>query len=247
MKKITLLLAFVFTFISCSGDDEPIWPINQNPDTLLLDKTVSKNYSINQGAPVTTYWHYSGMKLSYTQNSDGVRTDYDYTGDLITSIRVNNGAHIVDSELGYDFEQQLVSIATGNQLETFTYESDGTIVHRLYANESPMWTATLTVANGAILQISKTYHDGFQTTHQFGYDGKRVPTQNIVGFERLYLSGRYPHDYFKNVVYKTYSDSDGVTGDITKTIVYNALGFPTSISSADDHFIESYDDEYIYK
>lgn len=235
------------SLISCSDHGGTVAHLNQNPDTLLLKKTVSANYSINGGAPVTTVWHYDGMKLSYTENDQDVRTDYVYEGEFITSIVVNNDGLTTTSLLDYDQSGRLVSIATGTQLLALSYESNGDVIRTLSVGGNLWWTATIEMENDAIERITTVYADGLETQYRFSHEQRFVPARNIVGFGKLYLSGSYNYDYFKNVTGKIYSDNEGVAFTISKSIVYNAVGFPSAISSDDESMIESYDDQFFYE
>lgn len=246
MKKILYVFSFILLALgSCSKDDNAP-AVSLNPNTLLLKKTVSRNYAINSAELVTTFWNYDGMKLLSTIDSNGFRRNYTYTGNLITKIEEINGDFVQSYLLAYD-EDRLVAIS-GNQPETFDYNEDGTVTHKLYdSNATVQWTAIISFNNAEISKIETTYADSFATTYQYSYDNKFSPTKNITGFDKIYLTMHYPYGSYRNLTERSYTDSDGVQGEVTKAVDYNAVGFPIMIKSTDDQFIESFDTQLFYQ
>jgi hypothetical protein len=243
MKKIILFCFICFSHISCSNnDDAPA--TNLNPNTLLLKKTVS---SMNGDDPVTTIWNYNGMKLANTISSDGFSRNYTYTGNLITKIDEINGDLAQSYLFAYDEEQRLVAIS-GNQAETFDYNANGTVTHNVYYPDDTLRsTAIIYLADGEISRIETDYADAFSTIYEYIYDNKFVPTRNITGFDKIYLAMYYPYGRYKNVTARSYSDSDGVQGQVNKVLAYNSVGFPVTVHSTDDQMIDSYGTQFFYE
>lgn len=246
MKKIISLLSFVvISLISCSNSDDPV--VNLNPNTLLLKKSVMSSSSLNGGTAVVTDWTYVGNKLAFTLDSNGLRKEYTYSGNLISKIDEIADGETRASFYAYDENNRLVAI-TGSRTETFEYNSDGTVTDKCYyANETLQWTATIYFLGSEISKIEKSYADGFHTTHEYTYDDKFTPTKNILGFDKIYLTMDYPYGRQKNVTLRSYIDSDGNDGQVNKALTYNAVGFPMTIHSVDDHFIDSYDAQFFYE
>ncbi|HOZ74921.1 MAG TPA: hypothetical protein PLS51_05515 [Flavobacterium sp.] len=249
MNKVVYLFGLLFLALtSCSSDDDTPIVGNMNPDTLLLQKTIVKNYSVNGGAPVTTLWSYSGMKITSTFDSNGVQRTFTYTDNLITGMVETNGSLTKTTVLLYDDEQRLISAASNFETQSFFYNTDGSITAELTdAVGDIKWTAQLTLEGNEIVSIQKDYADGFQTTHQYTYDSKFAPTKNITGFDKLLMLQLYPDGSHKNVIARAYTDSDGSTGQVSRTISYNAVGFPIATHSVDDQFLDSFDAQYFYQ
>lgn len=249
MNKVVYFLSFLFIVLtSCSKDEETPVIVNMNPDTLLLQKTIVKNYSINGGTPVTTLWNYSGMKIASTFDSNGVQRTFTYTGELITQMVETNGSLTKTTVLMYDDEQRLISAASNFETQSFFYNADGSVTTELIdAVGDVKWTAEITYNGNEIGSIQKSFADGFQTTHQYTYDSKFAPTKNIIGFDKLSLLQLYPDGAYKNVIARSYTDSDGSVGQVNRTISYNAAGFPMATHSVDDQFLDSFDAQYFYQ
>jgi YD repeat-containing protein len=244
MKKIICLLSFVLVSLaSCSHDDDA-GIVNMNPNEVLLQKTLTRSYSSSSSDDVnglmTTLWFYNGKKLNYTQTSRGVRTNYFYTGDLITRIEENG----VESTYEYDDSDRLISISVdGHPSANYTYNPDGTVTI-VQHNE----TKTLYFTAGEIKKVVTNYEaDSFSTTHEYSYDDKFSPTKNIIGFDKIYVNLNHLNGCFRNVTSRSYIDSDGIDGLVIKTLTYNAIGFPTTAQSRDNHLVDSYDMQFFYE
>lgn len=249
MNKVVYLFGLLFIALtSCSGDDDQQTLVNMNPDTLLLQKTVVKNYSLNGGAPVTTLWQYNGMKLASTFNSDGMQRVFTYTGNLITKMVETNGSHSQTTVFRYDDSQQLISAEGDFETQSFFYNNDGSVTVELTDSVGDVkWTAQVELADNEIVRIQKDYADGLQTIHEYGYDNKFSPTKNIVGFDKLILAHFYSNGCYKNVVSRSYADNEGSNGTVSRTISYNAIGFPVATHSTDDQLLDSFDAQYFYQ
>lgn len=250
MKKAVYLLSLLFiAFTSCSNDDDDAQTLTpMNPDTLLLQKSVVANNSINNGAPVTTLWYYSGAKLTSTADSNGMRRVYSYTNNLITEMVETLDSQTVTTIYAYDAQQRLTSATATNQTETFSYNTDGTVTHVLTnANNAVRWTATIYFTGSDITRIVRNYPDGFTTTYEYAYDNKYSPTKNIVGFDQLKLLQSNINAAGKNIISREYADSDGTNGHVARTISFNAIGFPVAIHSVDDQLIDSFDAQFFYQ
>jgi len=246
MKKLIYLLsAIFFVLVSCSNDDSSTLG-NTNPNEVLLQRTVTKSASNHSSLDVngmmTTLWVYNGKKLAYTQTSRGVKTNYFYTGNLITRIVKTEGTSSISSIYAYDDTERLASITTnGVVTASFTYNLDGTVTILHSGN-----TEHISFSDGEVSKIVTNHADSFSTTHEYTYDDKNSPTKNIIGFDKIYLNLEYPNGNFKNVVTRSYSNSDGDAGDVTKAITYNALGFPVLVNSNDYFGIDTYITQYFY-
>lgn len=247
MKKLFALSVFIFvSLLSCSNDNDAV-AVNLDPNTALLQKTIIKNNSINEGEPVTTLWHYNGMKLVYTIDSNGLRRNYTYSGNLITKVEEINGGSSKIYMYGYNAENQLVAI-NGDITDVFTYNSDGTITDdRYYTDKTLQSTSIIHLTGGEISRIERTYPDGFSTVQEYTYDNQLSPTKNIVGFDKIYLNMNYPSGRLKNVATRSYSDSEGTSGSVHKTLTYNPIGFPIAIHSEDDQMIDSFEAQFFYQ
>ena len=246
MKKLIYLFsAIFFVLVSCSNDDSSTLG-NTNPNEVLLKKTVTKSASNHSSLDIngmmTTLWFYNGKKLAYTKTSRGVKNNYFYTGNLITRIVKTEGTSTSTSIYAYDDTDRLVSIATDNVVTaSFTYNPDGTVTILHSSN-----TQLISFSDGEVSKIVTDYADSSSTTHEYTYDDKNAPTKNIIGFDKIYLNLEHPYGIFKNVVARSYSNSDGDAGDVTKAITYNALGFPVLVNSDDYFGIDTYITQYFY-
>jgi len=253
MKKAVYLFSLLFIALtSCSSDDDTQPVVNLNPDTMLLQKTVSKSYSLssseNPDGLVTTNWFYTGMRLAYTYSSDGTRTDYTYTGDLITRKDVTKEGVTQSHLFAYNTDGKLTSVTVGNIVEiTYTYNADGSITgFHDSVNENEKYTQDINMMDGEVISITTNYANGFNVLNNYGYDQLHSPTKNIIGYDKLYV-GHYPYGNTKNVILRTYTDTDGIMASVNKVYTYNAAGFPTKEISRDEQVIDSYDTYYFYQ
>ena len=246
MKKLIYLLSIFFVLASCSNDDDNSSIVNTNPNEVLLKRTVTKSASNHSSLDIngmmTTLWVYNGKKLAYTQTSRGVKTNYFYTGNLITRIVSTQGGSNTTSVYAYDDTDRLASITSnGVVTASFTYNLDGTVTIVHSAN-----TEHISFSDGEVSKIVSNYANSFSTMHEYSYDDKNSPTRNIIGFDKIYLNLEYPNGNFKNVVARSYTNSDGDAGDVTKAITYNTLGFPVLVNSNDYFGIDTYITQYFY-
>ena len=130
MNKVVYLFGLLFLALtSCSSDDDTPIVGNMNPDTLLLQKTIVKNYSVNGGAPVTTLWSYSGMKITSTFDSNGVQRTFTYTDNLIMLTLSRGGPIVWVSEI----DAQKANIVDNDWVEV--YNVNGTLTARAVVSQ----------------------------------------------------------------------------------------------------------------
>ncbi|TDL99900.1 MAG: hypothetical protein C4K58_01230 [Flavobacteriaceae bacterium] len=271
MKKIFALFAIaLLSFTSCKNDEGEI----QTPpssSTILPTKISFINKEDQAGS---TKIIYNGNKIVDATHADLSRTVYSYTGDLITQITEYDSTGKISFKDFYTYQngklsennhQSIDSIGAikSKKRETYTYNSDGTILLESYSidpttnveTKDDHGTEVLTRYNGNIIKwvhISSHTYSGktytHTTTYDYKYDDKKSPFANVIGFDALI-------DVFSdrnNLVSETETTEEKVDGIVTSTRTetvdyanqYNENGFLTKSSYFKYDFL--FQEEYEY-
>lgn len=228
MKKITLLAAaLTLSLASCSSDDSgnPVDGGSQDP----LVKTVFYNDQ-DDDFDSTVEYTYNGNKIVQGVYDDGTLENYTYSGDLITKIEFVEGGQVTYREtFTYDGSGRLIQyldedlVDDWEDLETFVYNSDGTVTSTYDGLVS-----TIHLQNDEVAQvIQNTGH-----IYNYSYDGKNSPFKNVTGWDKIANVVQGDHEFFgrhQNItlIHETTEDVDYMVN----TMTYNSANYPTSVTS----------------
>lgn len=192
LKQLSLIIILAFFTFSCSSDDTPSDPPQNN--SLLLKQRVTSYPDDNE--TMTENFVYDGNVLTSIVNSDGERVDYLYENNLLTRINhvASNGTieqYVVIG--GYDQNTRLSSYTVYLQLNQafkfeLLYNSNGTITEKQYSGDHNSQTTLvretmITMNNGHLAQ--EISNDGIN--YSFEYDTKNGIFKNITHIETLNL------------------------------------------------------------
>lgn len=235
MKKIALLLSvFALIATSCSSDGDDSSETN-DPGVVLPKKIVSEDLD----GEYTDNFFYNGTKITKVESTDGQKTVFTYTGDLITKVETFYDGELDLTELyGYDASGRLISYSIinadfpdSNSQETYIHNTNGTISFTLMEGGEVYSTGVFTMTGNDILNVVSNYDFGFgpvTTTNSYTYDTKFTPFKNITGYKWYMFAGseNITSGFDHNVL--TFTDSESSSNNSTSTFTYNALNYPIS-------------------
>lgn len=233
MRKFLFVIGAISLMISsaCSSDDGG----NQGGDSSVLLKKVKYMQDDPEGFNYEVTYVYNGTKLVEGNYDNGGKEKYYYTGDLITKIEYYEDGVLVEQSLfGYDSNGKLIEYRAqefefnGENISSFTYNSDGTITETtavgvINGSAAIIGSNTLSFEDGELIKIVQ---DGY-STYVYTYDTKNSPFKNVTGYAAITYVETADHELYgrnKNIL----SIKD-VTLDVdymTNTFQYNSSGFP---------------------
>lgn len=223
MKKLIFIFcAFGLVLHSCSSDDSSDDDVDPPADTVLLRST-TETYD---GEVLTTTYSYSGNRLIGSSDNDGYSEVFIYTGDLLTRIEeYEDGILDFQTELGYDSSNRLITEtysfgASSNEVNTFTYNADGTITKL----EAGINTYIYTYAENGNRIAQEDINGGQNYT--FTYDTNNNPFKNIEQREVFELIGYY--SYENNLLDEVNTGNATFADESSFTYTYNSANYPTS-------------------
>ncbi|MFH7015070.1 hypothetical protein [Flavobacterium sp. FlaQc-47] len=214
MKKLIYLFSATLLVLTSCTDDYAI--INQNggtvvPETPIVPDTpvvpdvpvvVESNFvkkiihTYKDGTTSTIDLVYDGNKIVSETDQGGYKTNYIYTGDLITRIEKQdaNGQvylfkeynyeagklkYILRNEFGNYYKTELLYNSNNSiWFSEFTSDSNGT------ALESTGRTGTYILKEGNLIK-NEQYLGSSQDVSTFEYDSKKSPKSNVLGYNLL--------------------------------------------------------------
>jgi hypothetical protein len=249
MKKLLYLFsATLLVLTSCSKDDETA---DVASETLLPKKIIETTVENGSSGSYTYTLTYDGNKLKDMSVTDGSRTVYTYTGDVITKVELFYSSVLQSTDVyAYEGGKLISKIttpafnATSQQKLTFVYNSNGTV----NVNESEIinkteikydTTTLYAFLNGNI--ASSEYINGEREKITSTYDDKKSPFYNVTGLKLLLdLDNELGFDFYSanntlNSTTVTYDSSGKIveTATVATANKYNAAGFLSEAFSGD--------------
>ena len=254
MKKLTFLLAIAsFLIVSCNSDNGA----NENSNvTSILPRVITV---VENGMVISTSnYFYNGNKILRIENTNNYnvsKTEFTYSGNLITSERWYNKPNGTN-----DFELSNTKNCTyydDNRIKTmqdlrpgiigskfkYTYPSSNKVLCSEVVNEGTQEEkiaskATINMVNGNVASVDVIRYDlSTNLPNGEGYskvclhDGQKNIKKNIIGYNQ-----RFEHTHIisvkNNLLGGTTTDLlTGVTTSLpTCTIIYNSNGYPTTVT-----------------
>jgi len=244
MKKLLCLFsASLLVLTSCSnGDDSP----TVDSTTAILPKKVI--YTETDGTFFASEVTYNGNKI-VSVIQDGDKTNYTYTGDVITKIVELDVNNATDNIIEYTYANGKVASfvesepgAPSKYKTIYTYNSDGSVSYKassidIATNvENENSTGVLTFKDGNIIKEVRT-SNGFVNTTTHEYDTKNNAVKNVLGLNLLLDNEQFVsvNNVVKSTEVSSYSDGGGTSTYVyTNTYTYDANGFPTEWKSFDN-------------
>jgi hypothetical protein len=234
MKKLLYLFcASLLVMTSCSSDDDSnsVDPVNLT----LVKKTVSTGMDGDRTSLIT----YNGNKIVSIVTNNVYKTNFTYTGDVITKIESLDEKNVVDDVTEYTYVNgKVVSFiekdveATYNSKTKYTYNTDGTISYEKF-NINKITGTEVAAGNSG----KYTFKDGnlikivdSRSSVVYEYDTKNNPYKNVLGFNQL-LDNEELGSINNSVKRTSVSGSDTYVYKIT--FVYDGNNFPTEEKSFD--------------
>ncbi|RZJ28476.1 MAG: hypothetical protein EOO48_09745 [Flavobacterium sp.] len=222
MRKIFCFLALSsLALTSCSSSDDS----NSSAANGLLKKTIETD---SEGNVVTSNYSYNGHKIKKVEDSTGERTEFTYSGDLITKIQYfyDDGGLEQTNLYTYDSAGKLVMfqrLEPDDQYgakEMYVYNSNGTVSVTRFIGDATSQTedggtATVYFQNGEVSEIDSDSGGDLLYT----YDNKNNPGKDITGFGAV---TSFADLGVSGINHNLLSD------DGTYTYTYNDAGYPVT-------------------
>ncbi|MBF4516790.1 hypothetical protein IRZ71_10560 [Flavobacterium sp. ANB] len=235
MKKILCLLSIILlSFSSCTNDDKE--SSNLQEPIFVKETAVSIN-----GKTYTQKMSYDGNRIQSITFQDGSKTNYIYTGDVITKVedvdaqgklfsireyKYVNGKIYSCLSADYDFGPQY------KNLVKYFHNEDGTVTYQKYnvnfitgeeEEEDPI-SGKFFFKNGNIIKDEQYLNSVLESSLLYEYDTKNNNLKNILGYNLLLKLESTVNNIIKTTsLYKT-----GYIGTVINVYEYNSNGYPTS-------------------
>lgn len=236
MKKLLYLFsAALLVLTSCSKDDSPIDPVTST----FVKKMVSIGIDGNQTSLIT----YNGNKVVSIVTNNIYKTNFTYTGDVITKIEELNEKNEVESVLEYTYKEGKVVSSTDKEVgepynykTKYTYNSDGTVSYAEFsintttgAEDDGGNTGKYTFKDGNLVKRVNSYY-GSESSVTYEYDAKNNPFKNVLGYNLL-LDNEELGSVNNSIKNTRVSGSSYVS---TSTFTYDVNNFPTEEKNFDN-------------
>lgn len=257
MKKLLYLFSATLLVLTSCTDDYAV--INQKgvvvvPETPLIpdapvvtDSTVVVEsnlvkkivHTFQNGTISVIDLLYDGNKIISETDQGGYKTNYTYTGELITKIEKADETGTVYLSKEYNYEGGKLMHILRNEFGSyykrdFTYNKDGTIWYSEFMSDSegnefePMSNnGTYTILNDNLIK-NQLYFKSNQVVQSYEYDSKKSPKSNIIGFNKV-----LDIDYEKSAnnpikIVKVMGSQDNLQTSVwSANYEYNANGYAT--------------------
>ncbi len=240
MKKLLYLLTAITTILtSCSSENDNDSP-NQEDLHLLKKFVITKDGK-------TTYTGeniYNENRIVSFSDSNGNKSNYIYTGDLITKIEDINSKGIIITTRRYSYSnnklESIIYEDTGSTINLkikFTYNIDGTISYKKTfvtvasgAEKDEGSTGKYTFKDGNLIKSESFYYDSPESLTISEYDSKNSSNKNVIGVKLLLDHGSASTNNLVKQTITTYSGSNSTSTISTYTHTYDAKGYPTEMT-----------------
>ena len=264
MKKINLILGILILVLSsCSSDNgENVTPVT--PSTTLVKKIIQLDQNGKEMS--TTDFVYNGNKIvsEVTAKKDfsifgnigfmyQYKTEYTYSGSLITSIKVkninaNNDKLVLKTDYLYNSSEELISSTREQYFDTFkgllrlVYNKldANTVSCKMYSSDSrdnketQIWEGKFSFDTNKNLVRSESLDANF-LYGSFEYDTKSNPKKDILGLNKIIFQEfapnynastlRYHLNRFNNILKSNISVHFPTYNQYT----YNVNGYPSEV------------------
>lgn len=263
MKKTTLILSVLILVLSSCSSDSSKSDTPTMPPSVLVKKIIELDKNGKEMS--TTDFVYKGNKivseviakkdLSVVGNIGflyNFKTEYTYTGNLITSIKVKNSIAqdklVLKTDFLYDSNEDLISSTREQYFDTFkgilklVYNKldANTVTCKMYSSDSKdnvetqIWEGKFSFDANKNL-IKSEFLDASFLFGSFEYDTKSNPKKGILGLNKIMFQEipplynasalRYHLHKFNNVLKSNISGSFPKFNQYT----YNAIGYPSEM------------------
>lgn len=263
MKKTTLILSVLILVLSSCSSDSSKSDTPTMPPSVLVKKIIELDKNGKEMS--TTDFVYNGNKivseviakkdLSVVGNIGflyNFKTEYTYTGNLITSIKVKNSIAqdklVLKTDFLYDSNEDLISSTREQYFDTFkgilklVYNKldANTVTCKMYSSDSrdnvetQIWEGKFSFDANKNL-IKSEFLDASFLFGSFEYDTKSNPKKGILGLNKIMFqeipplynasATRYHLHKFNNVLKSNISGSFPKFNQYT----YNANGYPSEM------------------
>ncbi len=214
------------------------------------------------GTVSTIEYFYNGNKIAYAIDSDGLRMNIIYDGDLIAREEWFQGTTMVEKII-YSYEnsklvtyQDLNLVDNIGQKITYDHNANGTISFTEYRGDLTTQDeieSTGTISNTKLVRnrIDPITLEPQVFTNTFTTDGKNNPFKNIVGYDKMYFAdSEEALNYLNNITTNT-EQIDAEPSTLFETITYtygtgNLANYPTTVVHNSGSGVEEYTEEIEY-
>ncbi|WP_309642641.1 DUF6252 family protein [Flavobacterium sp.] len=198
------------------------------------------------GTVYTMEFFYTGNKLNYSIDENGIRTNFTYDGDLLMKEERIEGTTVIErTTYEYDTSSKLKTYVDVNLVDDtgtkITYvHNAGTILYQEYSGDST--TQDELGSSGTLTSTThiENYTDPFTMEMQvftgtFTFDTKNNYFKNVVGYDKVYFadSDMALNSNNNMLTHTDQIDSDPAYPLETLTYTYNTNDYPTEIVHRD--------------
>lgn len=223
---------------SCSSDDA-----KQEQQNVILPKTISYQDLSDSEENYTSTISYNGDKIVNSTSTDGTKTVFTYTGNVITKTEDFENGELTDKIL-YTYESgklkeklncEMISkdFPNGKYITKYVYVHDGTNVinYKTYNIDPTTQVETENIVGALTFQglnliqdIEYTNISKVSKSRDYKYDEKNNSHSKVLGFDLL-LDPKYSRN---NILEYSYSTNGAVNYIVTYSYIYNDNGFPVT-------------------
>lgn len=183
--KFWVVSVIFFAISSCSSDN--------NDQVKLLKKIIETSDS---GVVKTILFTYDGYNI-LTIDSDKLRKDFFYTGDLITKITTTDKVTFKSISVDYSYQNDklIQAKSPNNYITNYTHNSNGTVAYVKFDLSVPnvetkLYEGILYFSNRNLVneeRILETTEVGTISKYNviYDYDYSQNPYYNILGFDKI--------------------------------------------------------------
>ncbi|QSB26928.1 hypothetical protein [Flavobacterium sp. CLA17] len=239
MKKLLYLLSAIIAILTSCSSDNDTDSLNQAHIPLLLKYVITKDgKTIYTGENI-----YNGNRIVSFSDSNGNKSNYTYTGDLITKIEDINTKGMITRDYSYSsgkLESVLYKSPSSKNLKIkYTHNQDGTISYKKYliqvstgSEEEEGSTGKYTFKDGNLIKTESFYYNSPEGLTISEYDSKNSFNKNILGLKLLL---DYSSTSINNLVKQTivtFSDNNSTSIISTYAFTYDANGYATEMKTS---------------
>jgi hypothetical protein len=208
------------------------------------------------GTVSTIEYFYNGNKIVYAIDSEGLRMNIFYDGDLIAREEWLQGTTLV-AKVFYNYEnsklvtyQDLDLVDNIGKKITYEHNANGTISFTEFSGDITTQDeiqSTGTISNTKLVRniIDPITLEAQVYTNTFTFDAKNSPFINIVGYDKIYFADSEESlNYLNNITTNT-EQIDAEPSTLFETITYtygsgNLANYPTTVVHNSGSGVEEY-------
>lgn len=259
-NSFTILIGLLLiTLFSCTKEgDNNIVNVYNDSNSILLKNIIIRNKNTNAIFKSINFI-YNGNKIIKSVEQNGNTSFYEYTGDLISNIKIFNFNN--ELILEYDFmylnnnlSQTIYKEFQNNYSEKRNYLFNGNLINFQYFKGDLLdqnillKTGTILFQNDEIKERNITYNlqNSTQQHITYEYDDKNNPYKNVIGIDKLMIELDRFGGIYKNPISTMSVYNNSVYNSVNYTYQYNSNNYPIKSMDDSNNLLSNFKYEYYY-